>query len=246
MKYHGDATTASIGKTTEAISINYIGNVDYLVFLHRDIPTNPATIANEGGNQHAFLMDTGMAPVVKYFAPGHTKPVYAKHYNEFNFKALNTELDKTIVPPNPNPIQNHYNNDKNISLLWTCVKGTYHADLVFSVKPAEPRASNLDPKREYQYQIWGDQVKQNLKKSDGTWEKVDIVPYHKEPDYVRDGTNLLPDNHQFGNAKPYDYICMEPGKVEQDINEFWISPQNLAKPDIKKHWLIYGNSEFQA
>lgn len=42
MIYHGDSSFHNIGKTTEAITITSIGEVDYLVFLNREISSEIA------------------------------------------------------------------------------------------------------------------------------------------------------------------------------------------------------------
>jgi len=39
MVFHGDSDLHKIGKTTEAITIEEIGLVDYLFYLNREIPS---------------------------------------------------------------------------------------------------------------------------------------------------------------------------------------------------------------
>lgn len=42
MVYHGDSTVHHIGKTTESITLEVIGTVDYLFYINREIPTDLA------------------------------------------------------------------------------------------------------------------------------------------------------------------------------------------------------------
>ena len=43
MHYHGDSSGHAIGKTTEAISIDTIGEVDYLIYLNREVASDVAS-----------------------------------------------------------------------------------------------------------------------------------------------------------------------------------------------------------
>ena len=65
MTYHGDSTLHHLGKTTEAITIEEIGQVDYLFYLNREIPADLASSLVM--NELRYRNEDGLAPVLKYY-----------------------------------------------------------------------------------------------------------------------------------------------------------------------------------